>query len=88
MHCSSFAQVEQGIQLGLPTSTLVKLSTAFSEHAAYVCKTGDGVAAGLDDGQKELLRMPAEAESPLQGLSLQESWLLLDKVLERLKLEM
>mmetsp|Transcript_1698 Transcript_1698/g.3755 ORF Transcript_1698/g.3755 Transcript_1698/m.3755 type:complete len:750 (+) Transcript_1698:3756-6005(+) len=91
-------QVQLGLELGLPTSIMVKLCTALSEHAAFVCKTGDGAlpafATGGASGQEEEeedekggFRNLQGGRSPLQGLSLLDSWLLHDKVLSRLDLD-
>ncbi|KAF5840200.1 hypothetical protein DUNSADRAFT_17417 [Dunaliella salina] len=91
-------QVQLGLELGLPTSIMVKLCTALSEHAAFVCTTGDGAlpafamgdAFGQEDEEEEEeegLRNLQGGGSPLRGLSLQDSWLLHDEVLSRLDLD-
>ena len=78
-------QVEQGLQLGLPTSVMVKLCTALSEHAAHVCRTGDCVMSPFVEAEEEKNYVQGGG-SPLRGLSLQKAHLLQDKVLGQLDL--
>lgn len=68
---------------------MVKLCTALSEHAACVCRTGDGVLAVLADQDEELDAegLMQETGSPLLGFPLKKAWLLQDEILSRLQLD-